>query len=115
MKILPNDLPNDVESLKALLLEQAILLDKKDSELTQWQSKYQLILEQWRLAQQKQFGKGSEVSPGQSELFDESVNDSQEDRSDVDTVIAKLFSIRAQNLSASLCRKTYLVKQLWWM
>jgi transposase len=34
MKILPNDLPDDVESLKALLLKQAILLDKKDSELT---------------------------------------------------------------------------------
>ena len=83
MKTLPNDLPDDVESLKALLLEQAILLDKKDSELTQWQSKYQLILEQWRLAQQKQFGKSAEVSPGQGELFDESATDTTEDRYDV--------------------------------
>lgn len=80
MKTLPNDLPDDVE---ALLLEQAILLDKKDSELTQWQSKYQLILEQWRLAQQKQFGKSAEVSPGQGELFDESATDTTEDRYDV--------------------------------
>ncbi|MEL0638960.1 transposase, partial [Marinomonas sp. TI.3.20] len=47
--------------------------------------KYQLILEQWRLAQQKQFGKGSEVSPGQGELFDESDSDSQEDSADVET------------------------------
>jgi transposase len=46
MKILSNDLPDDVVSLKALLLEQAILLDIKDAELTQWQTKYQLILEQ---------------------------------------------------------------------
>ena len=84
MKILPNDLPDDVESLKALLLKQAILLDKKDPELTQWQSKYQLILEQWRLAQQKQFGKSAEVSPGQRELFDESATDTTEDRYDVE-------------------------------
>ena len=72
MKIHPDNLPNDVELLKVLLLEQATLLDKKDSQLVEWESKYQLILEQWRLAQQKQFGKSSEVSPGQGELFDES-------------------------------------------
>jgi hypothetical protein len=78
MKILPEDLPNDIESLKAILLEQALLLGKKDSllsekdsQLAQWQSKYTFILEQWRLAQQKQFGKSSEISPGQGELFDE--------------------------------------------
>jgi transposase len=98
--MLPDDLPNDVESLKTLLLEQSLLLGekesslvKKDAQIAEWESKYQLILEQWRLTQQKQFGKGSEVSPGQGELF----------------------SIRAQNLSVNLCRKTYLVKQLWWM
>lgn len=80
MKILPENLPNDVEALKTLLLEQALLLGKKDSLLdekdlllVEWQSKYELILEQWRLAQQKQFGKSSEVSPGQGELFDEIV------------------------------------------
>ncbi|MEL0638917.1 IS66 family transposase zinc-finger binding domain-containing protein, partial [Marinomonas sp. TI.3.20] len=53
--------------------------------IAEWESKYQLILEQWRLAQQKQFGKGSEVSPGQGELFDESDSDSQEDSVDVET------------------------------
>jgi hypothetical protein len=67
MTILPDDLPNDVESLKALLLEQSLLLDKKElslieqekaltekeAKIAEWQSKYQLILEQWRLAQQK--------------------------------------------------------------
>jgi transposase len=93
MRKLPDDLPNDVESLKTLLLEQSLLLSEKESSLreqekaltekdtkiAEWESKYQLILEQWRLAQQKQFGKGSEVSPGQGELFDESENDTQED------------------------------------
>ncbi|AWX99279.1 transposase [Marinomonas primoryensis] len=92
MKILPDDLPNDIDSLKALLLEQSLLLGEKDSalavkdnQLAEWASKYERILEQWRLAQQKQFGKGSEVSPGQGELFDESENDSQEDSADVET------------------------------
>jgi len=92
MKILPDDLPNDIDSLKALLLEQSLLLGEKDSalavkdnQLAEWASKYERILEQWRLAQQKQFGKGSEVSPGQGELFDESENDSQEDSPDVET------------------------------
>ena len=78
MKIFPDDLPNDVESLKVLLLEQSRLLGEKDSalavkdnQLAEWASKYERILEQWRLAQQKQFGKSSEVSPGQGELFNE--------------------------------------------
>jgi hypothetical protein len=101
MKMLPDDLPNDVESLKAFLLEQSLLLGekesslvKKDTQIAEWESKYQLIFEQWRLAQQKQFGKGSEVSPGQGELFDESENDSQEDRSDVDTDSQTVFYTR---------------------
>jgi len=67
MRKLPDDLPNDVESLKALLLEQSLLLGEKelslreqekaltekDTKIAEWESKYQLILEQWRLAQQK--------------------------------------------------------------
>jgi transposase len=36
------------------------------------------------LAQQKQFGKSAEVSPGQRELFDESATDTTEDRYDVE-------------------------------
>ena len=113
MKILPNDLPDDVELLKALLLEQAILLDKKDSELTQWQSKYQLILEQWRLAQQKQFGKSAEVSPGQGELFDESATDTTEDRYDVQpdtqTVSYTRTKPKRKSLPKDLPRETVVV------
>jgi len=43
----------------------------KDSEITQLKQQYQHILEQFRLAQQKQFGKSSEVSPDQLALFNE--------------------------------------------
>jgi transposase len=117
MKILPEDLPNDVESLKAILLEQALLLGKKDSlldekeilldekdtllgkkdlQLAQWQSKYQLILEQWRLAQQKQFGKSSEVSPGQGELFDEAAVEAEENNADAEPEMQTVSYTRAK-------------------
>ena len=85
MKTPQNDLPNDVELLKKLLLEQEALLGEKDSQLAQWQSKYESILELWRLAQQKQFGKNSEVSPGQGELFDESLTELEEDSVELET------------------------------
>lgn len=35
MKILPDDLPNDVESLKTILLERAVLLGEKESSLVE--------------------------------------------------------------------------------
>ena len=57
-------LPNDVEQLKKLL-------SFKDREITQLKQQYQNILEQFRLAQHKQFGKSSEVSPNQQSLFNE--------------------------------------------
>ncbi|WP_165942926.1 hypothetical protein [Marinomonas flavescens] len=49
MKMLPDDLPNDVDSLKALLLEQSLLLGKKDDQLAEWASKYERILGKRRL------------------------------------------------------------------
>lgn len=73
-----NNLPDDIELLKKMLLEQQHMLTekdqqiaKKDTEITQWQSRYQHVLEQWQLARQRAFGKSSEVMPGQGELFDE--------------------------------------------
>ena len=57
-------LSNDVKKLQALLVE-------KDSEIKSLQEKNQYLLEQFRLAQQKQFGKSSEAHAGQGELFNE--------------------------------------------
>jgi transposase len=71
-------------------------LGKKDAQIAEWESKYQRILEQWRLAQQKQFGKGSEVSPGQGELFDESGSDSQEVSADVEADSQTVFYARTK-------------------
>ena len=64
MKKTTNNLPNDIEQLKALLLDERRLTQEL-------KEKNQYLLEQFRLAQQKQFGKSSEVYPGQGELFNE--------------------------------------------
>jgi len=57
-------LPNDPKKLKALLLEERSLT-------RQLKEQNQYLLEQFRLAQQKQFGKSSEAHAGQGELFNE--------------------------------------------
>ena len=59
-----NNLPDDIALLKKLLAEQ-------ESVITQLQQEKQQLLEQFRLAQQKQFGKSSEGFAGQGELFNE--------------------------------------------
>jgi transposase len=78
MKTTPETLPDNVETLKNLLLSARELvhqkdhsLEEKDAEITQLKQQYQHILEQFRLAQQKQFGKSSEVSREQLGLFNE--------------------------------------------
>jgi len=121
MKILPGDLPNDIDSLKALLLEQSFLLGEKDSALTvkdnqfaEWASKYERILEQWRLAQQKQFGKDADVSPGQGELLNESDDGIKEDNGKVKANNQTVSYTRTKP-KRSLCRRTYLVKHFWWI
>jgi transposase len=71
MNKMPNDLPNDIDLLKKMLLEQADQLSEKDAQIAQWKESYERLMQQWRLAQHRQFGKRSEQSPGQGELFDE--------------------------------------------
>lgn len=55
---------NSVKKLQALLV-------KKDLEIKSLQERNQYLLEQFRIAQQKQFGKSSEAHAGQGELFNE--------------------------------------------
>jgi hypothetical protein len=119
MKRLPDDLPNDVELLKTLLLEKTLLLGEKETQLAQkntqlveWQSKYALTLKQWRLAQQKQFGKSSEVSPGQGELFDETtadLDDNLDTGSDTQTVSYTRRKPKRQRLPKDLPRETVVI------
>ena len=64
MNLAITSLPNDIVQLKALLLKERELT-------TRLQQEKQQLLEQFRLAQQKQFGKSSEGFSGQGELFNE--------------------------------------------
>ena len=68
MKLAPDNLPNDVDLLKQLLLET---LAAKDAEIAELKQSVQRLLEQFRLAQQKRFGASSESHDYQGELFNE--------------------------------------------
>ena len=61
VKTAPETLPDNIETLKNLLLSERELsdhyLEEKDAQITLLKQQYQHILEQFRLAQQKQFGK----------------------------------------------------------
>jgi len=57
-------LPNDIDQLKALLLEKQSLLQEQ-------QQRIKLLEDYIRLQKQKRFGPSSEAAPGQGELFDE--------------------------------------------
>ncbi len=60
MKTATQSLSNQVDTLQALLVE-------KESEIKNLQEKNQYLLEQFRLAQHKQFGKSSEANLDQGE------------------------------------------------
>ena len=64
-------LPDNPEKLKQMLLSERDTVSQKDAEIAQLKQQYQQILEQFRLAQQKQFGQSSESS-SQLGLFNES-------------------------------------------
>ncbi|MCL1128076.1 IS66 family transposase zinc-finger binding domain-containing protein, partial [Shewanella surugensis] len=68
MKFTPDNLPNDIDCLKQLLLET---LAAKNAEIAELKQSVQRLLEQFRLAQQKRFGASSERHDYQGELFNE--------------------------------------------
>jgi len=71
MQTSPEPLPTSLTELKNLLQSERELSAQKDQEIIQLKQQYQNILEQFQLAQHKQFGKSSEVSPEQQSLFNE--------------------------------------------
>jgi len=74
MNLTPETLPNDPKQLRELLLSERQTSQEK---IKQLEEKNQYLLEQFRLAQHKQFGKSSEAHAGQGELFNEAeqIND----------------------------------------
>ena len=71
MKTTTNTLPSDAMSLQKIVLDLQLKLSKQDTEIIDLKSKYQTILEQFQLAQNKRFGKSSEISQDQLGLFNE--------------------------------------------
>ncbi len=87
-------LPDDIALLQQLLLKQQALLESKDSQLeakdsqiSELNQSYQTLLEQFRLAQHHRFGRSSEASKYQGELFNEAEDlaDVEDDASDIGT------------------------------
>lgn len=82
-----NALPDDAESLKALIVDQISHLQDKDKQLAEHQKELNILREQITLLLQKRFGVSSEKHPGQQELFDEveGSDDDQVDDTKLDT------------------------------
>jgi len=66
-----NTLPDDVESLKKMLLDMQSQLQTEQAEKSRLQQQLDYLREQWQLLLQKRFGASSEGLPGQGELFNE--------------------------------------------
>ncbi|PHR80488.1 MAG: IS66 family transposase [Colwellia sp.] len=71
MKIDANSLPNDPEQLKRMLLELQHAMAEKDKELAKKDEIIHSLLERYKIARCKQFGKSSEQNPGGGETFNE--------------------------------------------
>ena len=65
------DLPNDVDALKQLLLAAEEKLKDRESVVSKQQNHIRHLEEIVKLFKANKFGKSSEKSPGQTELFDE--------------------------------------------
>ena len=70
MKSASDRLPEDPEQLREIILGLRSAVVEEDDLIDAWKSKYQQILEQFRLSQQRQFGKNGE-SADQLGLFNE--------------------------------------------
>lgn len=71
MRTATERLPSDREKLHHMVLELRAKLAEKDSRINALEQQYHTLLEQFRLAQHRQFGQSSEVSSEQLGLFNE--------------------------------------------
>ncbi len=71
MQTASQQLPDDIQQLKNLLLLERALSAQKDARIDELSEQYHQLLEQFRIAQQKQFGQSSETSADQLGLFNE--------------------------------------------
>lgn len=102
MKIDIKNLPKSAEDLKDIILslhqsfsETQIKLTEKENELSSFKSKYENLLEQFKLAKQQRFGAKSESNLAQPDMFDEAgvdlsceVKEQLTEQSDDETAVA---------------------------
>ncbi len=74
-----NSLPDDINQLKELVLSTSVHLKNKDKTIVKKQEEIDRLSEIIKLLKHKQFGKSSEKSSDQAELFDEPEVESTED------------------------------------
>jgi len=72
MKTASKSLSSDPQKLQGMVVDLQTKLAQKDAQITHLTEQYQQILEQFRLAQQRQFGRSSEAGADQLGLFNES-------------------------------------------
>ena len=98
MKIASESLPSSAKSLQQMVLDlQQELAEKntnleqkitdiktKDNVITSLKDQYKNLLEQFRLSQQKQFGKSSETSDAQLGLFNEAESIACEEKIEIE-------------------------------
>ncbi len=96
MKTASESLPSSAKSLQQMVLdlrkkltEQNTDLKTKDNVITSLKDQYKNLLEQFRLSQQKQFGKSSETSDAQLGLFNEAENIADEEKIESENLESK--------------------------
>jgi len=78
----------------------------KDAQIVRLEQKYQYLLEQFLLAQQRQFGKSSEVESNQLELFNEAEEILEEPEREQETISYKRNKPKRKPLPKDLPRET---------
>ena len=71
MKTASKSLSSDPQKLQGMVVDLQTKLAQKDAQISHLTEQYQQILEQFRLAQQRQFGRSSEAGTDQLGLFNE--------------------------------------------
>ena len=108
MQPVAQPLPDDLQELKHLLLLERARTAEKEAVIDELKQRYQAILEQFRLAQQRQFGNSSE-SADQLGLFNESeaiIEAAAEDGVKQDRVGSPRSKPKRKPLPRSLPRET---------
>ena len=109
MQTVSRQLPDNVQALKKLLLLERELSAEKDARIDQLTEQYQQILEQFRLAQQRQFGRSSEAGADQLGLFNESeqiVETDDETQAEAETITYTRNKPKRKPLPKGLPRDT---------